>query len=254
MDSKTKNLLINLADKYETFSFTNGDPSCFLRIFKNDLKKTEVLAFVAAMLSFGRREQFLKKIEIIKENIDLLLAGKKLEQILNANFLSEKFNPDTKFYRFYSFNDVNLIFERINCILKKSETLGNHFQKAYKKQNKALYEIISEEFSGCKMISSGKNSAHKRLNMFLRWMVRQNSCVDLGIWNWYPEEKLLLPLDTHVLTQAKVLQLIDEKSRANLKTTKLLTELMNNVFPGDPVRADYALFGLGIEESKKLHT
>lgn len=252
MDSKTKNLLQTLADKYENPSFTQGDPSSFLTAFKNDIRKTEVLAFAAANLSFGRREQFLPKIEIIKENLDELLQGKKLESILNSKKCGEPiFSEDNKFYRFYSYRDINLLFERIRVILKEAESLGNYFEKAYRQDKKDLYEIISRNFPDCRIVSSGKNSAHKRINMFLRWMVRGPSPVDIGLWKWYPKEKLIIPLDTHVLAEAKELHLLEEKAKADLKSAKALTALMCQVFPGDPVKADYALFGLGIEKSKK---
>ncbi len=245
MDTKTKQLLIKLADENEKASFCLDDPSCFLRTFRNNVKKTEVLAFAAANLSFGRREQFIPKIDIIKKNLDELLSGKKLEELINANNIF----PQTKFYRFYSYSDINQLFEKINSIIKKSGSLGNHFKSLYETQKTELYEIISREFLECRIVSSGKNCAHKRINMFLRWMVRDNSPVDIGIWHWYPKEKLIIPLDTHVLQQAKKLKLLDDKAKASIKTAKYLTQQMNEAFPHDPSRADYALFGLGIQNT-----
>ena len=82
--------------------------------------------------------------------------------------------------------------------------------------------------------------------MFLRWMVRENSPVDKGFWTWYPKEKLIIPLDTHVLQQSKKLGIIPEKANATRKTALVITEVLTSIFPGDPVKGDFALFALGV--------
>ena len=83
--------------------------------------------------------------------------------------------------------------------------------------------------------------------MFLRWMVRQNSPVDLGLWKWADPASLLIPLDVHVMQEAAKLGLIPETASASRKTAELLTSALNEVFPGDPCRGDFALFGLGVD-------
>ena len=85
--------------------------------------------------------------------------------------------------------------------------------------------------------------------MFLRWMVRQNSPVDLGIWNWYPQSELLIPLDVHVMQEGIRLGLLPKNATASKKTAEILTKKMAEIFPGDPVRGDFALFGLGVDEN-----
>lgn len=82
--------------------------------------------------------------------------------------------------------------------------------------------------------------------MFLRWMVRTGSPVDLGLWKWYPAADLLIPLDVHVMQEAQKLGLLPKNATASRKTALLLTKQMEQIFPGDPCRADYALFGLGV--------
>lgn len=86
--------------------------------------------------------------------------------------------------------------------------------------------------------------------MFLRWMVRQNSPVDLGLWKWADPAELLIPLDVHVMQEAAALGLIPSNSTASRKTAQLLTSQLNQVFPGDPCRGDFALFGLGVDNSQ----
>ena len=78
-------------------------------------------------------------------------------------------------------------------------------------------------------------------------MVRQNSPVDLGLWKWYPQADLLIPLDVHVMQETQKLGLLPPKATASRKTAIQLTKQMEQFFPGDPARADYALFGLGVD-------
>jgi len=111
-----------------------------------------------------------------------------------------------------------------------------------------LHTIIADSFPvDCKMISHSKDGAAKKLNMLLRWLVRDNSPVDLGLWTWYDKKNLLIPLDTHVMQVAQSWNLITGKS-ANLKTAVELSEKMKLVFPSDPTKADFALFGLGVNK------
>ena len=98
------------------------------------------------------------------------------------------------------------------------------------------------------LISKGEDSANKRLNLFLRWMVRDNSPVDLGLWKWYPKTELLMPLDTHVVAMAKAFGFLSAKGGATLSQAIRLTDIMSSFFPDDPLKGDFALFGYGIEQ------
>ena len=248
VDDKLKQKLINLAQKYEVHDFVLQDPSQFLfwyddfPEFKN-ICNVECAAFVAAMLSFGNRKQFIPKIrEILEYSLD---EGGIARWCLNG---AKKFPAGTqKFYRFYSYDDLHTLFDEMAEILKESDSLGEHFRKIYQNDDKIpLHRIVSLCFPKSAIVPKGKNSANKRINMFLRWMVRQNSPVDLGIWTWASPKELIIPLDVHVMQQAIKLNLLPENASASLKTAQTLTAKLSEVFPDDPVRADYALFGLGI--------
>lgn len=85
--------------------------------------------------------------------------------------------------------------------------------------------------------------------MFLRWMTRDNSPVDLGLWSRFIDRKtLIIPLDTHVLKQASELGLAKITS-PTMNAAKKLTAVLAEVFPDDPVRGDFALFGFGVENA-----
>lgn len=282
MDKKfsleTRQILVALADKYEIPSFCDGDPSRFLRWYPvSQIADVECCSFIAAMLAFGNRKQFIPKIQSIMEMADKtsgsvskwLLAG-------SPNFpCGEK-----KFYRFYSYDDMHCFFGELAEILKTAGSLGEYFHKIWKtgvlgdmplgegvaedavveqgetavaedrgrlSPHKNLDLLISNAFPESAIVPKGKNSANKRVHMFLRWMVRQNSMVDLGIWNWYPQSALLIPLDVHVMQEGKKLGLLPENATASRKTAVMLTEKMKEVFPEDPARADFSLFGTGVD-------
>lgn len=108
-----------------------------------------------------------------------------------------------------------------------------------------LCDVISALFHGVKMVAQSKTSAKKRINMFLRWMVRPGP-VDSGLWRSFSTDDLLIPLDTHVMAVAKRFGLLEKNAAATMQTCIKLTSLMKEVFPGDPAKADFALFGLGV--------
>ena len=85
----------------------------------------------------------------------------------------------------------------------------------------------------------------KRMCMFLRWFVR-NGDVDLGIWDFIPKNKLLIPLDTHVIQQAQQMGLL-AKPKADFKTAVELTNKLKQFDSNDPVKYDFALFGYGVD-------
>jgi uncharacterized protein (TIGR02757 family) len=93
-----------------------------------------------------------------------------------------------------------------------------------------------------------KGSAAKRINMFLRWMVRKDNCgVDLGVWNQLTPSQLSCPLDIHSGRVARKLGLLKRKSNDS-KALKELDANLRSLDPQDPVKYDYALFGLGVFE------
>ena len=108
--------------------------------------------------------------------------------------------------------------------------------------------LIAEAFPKSAIVPKGKSSANKRVHMFLRWMVRRDSPVDLGLWTWADPAELLIPLDVHVMQEAAKLGLIGQKATASRKTAEELTAALCEAFPADPCRGDYALFGLGVDK------
>ena len=298
VQKELKEKLQKLALKYETPDFTLSDPSQFLRFYPLSQKtEVECAAFIASMLSFGNRNQFIPKIQkILQYAADFSPSSQTpLSTWLLAGTPNFPRGPQ-KFYRFYSFDDLRIFFNEISTILYNHNSLGDYFKSIYegkdfpslqspkdfsatpssgdtpqrpdtvlseslevcpphssKKSTEVcplhLDKIISQAFPKSKIVPKGKNSANKRIHMFLRWMVRQNSPVDLGIWSWYPQSQLIIPLDVHVMQESIKLGLLPEKSKASYKTALELTNQLSEIFPGDPCRGDYALFGYGVDKS-----
>ncbi len=251
----TDKLLAELADKYEISSFSDTDPCQFLRTFKKDCD-VESCAFTAAMLSFGSRTQFLPKIEYLCNLAGVSFAAWIVSGNYRQTLLPPDGNPDSKFYRFYSYNDMYTFFDEMQSILRISGSLGTFFRQSleYGGPDLPLDRLISECFPKSSIVAKGKNSANKRIHMFLRWMVRRNSPVDIGLWTWYKPEALIIPLDVHVLAQAKNLGLIPQNASATRKTAVMLTERMKQIWPKDPCKGDFALYGLGIDKTESALT
>ena len=276
MNEALKVKLRSLADCYEVSSFCDEDPSQFLRWYQpadgwGTVADVEVASFIAAMLAFGNRKQFIPKIRQILETSDRSL-GSVTEWLKAGAFKKDFPSGPAKFYRFYSYDDMQIFFGELADILKKADSLGEFFRTKMEEGGDTggspvregserprsglkrggdfplLYEIISQAFPKSAIVPKGRTSANKRIHMFLRWMVRRNSPVDLGFWDWADPASLLIPLDVHVMQEAAKLGLIPEGATASRKTAELLTSALAEVFPGDPCRGDFALFGLGVDK------
>ena len=251
-----------LADKYEVFSFMEQDPSQFLHWYdkapaKTQTACTELASFIAAMLAFGNRKQFIPKIQDILKTADST-SGSILSWLTSGAYRKTFPTGSSKFYRFYSYDDMQSFFTELADIVNKSGSLGQHFKSQWQAAKTAettnattplLSDLISSAFPKSRLVPKGRTSANKRIHMFLRWMVRTGSPVDLGLWTWYSPALLIIPLDVHVMQEAQKLGLLPPKATASRKTAVILTKKMEQIFPCDPCRADYALFGLGVTSS-----
>lgn len=210
-------------------------------------RNREAAAFVAAGLSFGSRKQFLPKIARIVE-----LAGGDVDGWIRSGRFEDSFPADSAkpFYRFFSEGTMNGFFGVYREIMNCHGSLGECLRSAGVADALAAVGKIVALFSKCageySVVPKNPRSACKRVCMFLRWMVRDDSCVDLGLWSRFiSKETLIVPLDTHVLYQAKKLGLVKSKV-ASMSAAQKLTEKMKMVFPTDPLKADFALFGNGV--------
>lgn len=246
----TKLYLDELVKKYETKDFIKDDPIQFPHRFsqKDDI---EIAGFLASIFAYGKRELFIKKLNILFE----IMNNSPHNYILN--FTREKRELENFDYRF----SIGIDLEQIILILKQLYTSGESLESLFKygweqSQNiQTMQQIVVDYFYAriTLPISNGffhllpnpsKNSACKRINMFLRWMVRDGQ-VDLGVWKFLPKSELLIPLDTHVAKISREINLLERKQN-DYNAVIELTNKLKEFSPEDPTKYDFAMFGFGV--------
>ena len=237
-------LLRQYAQKYETADFLCGDPSWFMHQVEGALNQ-ETLAFLASCLSYGSRTQFIPKIAFLLEKAD----GEPYTWVRCGAFEKEFHKADGQcFYRLYTKGLMYDFLSALRRLLCDYGSLGAYIRS---EANDGLGAVaaICRFFSGQGIklvVPQDTQSACKRVCMFLRWMVRSGSPVDLGLWaDFIDRRTLVMPLDTHVLSQACRIGLLKSRN-ATMSTAIKLTETLKEVFPDDPLRGDFALFGYGV--------
>ena len=261
--------LTELAVRYETADFLPADPSLFMHQVRGDLNR-EAMAFVAAAISYGSRRQFMPKIQAILDatggDVDAWLRHRAFADAAASPLA---FSPaDTAcFYRLQTRADMYAFFQATADVLCRYGSLHSFAAEAVRadciamprhrpqaRPALAFITALTRHFAdgGSRgVIPKDATSACKRVCMFLRWMVRQASPVDLGLWaDIIAPEALIMPLDTHVMQQAARLGLITAAT-TSMSTALRLTEAVAQVFPNDPLRADFALFGYGVNAKEQ---
>ena len=242
----TRARLRRLAAKYETAAFVEDDPIRFLRTSAGP--GIETTAFVAACLSYGSRAQFLSKIQDVVN-----MAGGDVHGWIVSGRFTRRFRvgDDRSFYRLFSYGRMHEMFAALRTLLRRYGSLGSFLQAGGSTTAKSALCAICGAFAGkaAPIVPKNCTSACKRLCLFLRWMVRDGSPVDYGLWSgWFDKASLIVPLDVHVLRQAQRLGLV-RSSSATMRTALEITARLAEAFPGDPCKGDFALYGLGIDEA-----
>ncbi|MEA3498808.1 MAG: TIGR02757 family protein [Campylobacterota bacterium] len=242
---------VNKRDSLEELSFDKPDPLIIAKRY-ND----EYISLICALFAYGNAGQIVKT--LLSFNFDLL---NKSEDTIKKELKGY-------YYRFQNENDVTAFFIAIKR-LKLKDSLENIFKLGYDKQQNILdgiesiitsiIDIYDYQSDGYKFLigtipkkdKDGNikligNSAYKRYNMFLRWMVRSNN-LDMGLWNGVDKKDLILPLDTHTFKVSHKLGLLTRKT-ADLKSAVLITEKLKEFDSSDPIKYDFAIYRLGQEK------
>jgi len=245
---KVDSLLRQLAQRYETAEFLRDDPSHFMHQVVGQANQ-ETMAFVAAALSYGSRQQFFPKIQFALDRSH----GDIYEWVRQGRYADDIPDDDRCYYRLYTNHTMRTFLQTLRQLLTQYDTLGRFVSQSDCQSDafRALSAIVRffAVHGPVAVIPKDTRSACKRLCMFLRWMVRDGSPVDLGLWSETIDKRtLIMPLDTHVLTQSRRLQLISSSS-GTMHTAQRLTDRMRQIFPEDPLKGDFALFGYGINQA-----
>jgi uncharacterized protein (TIGR02757 family) len=250
---RLKKFLDEKVDHYNQPFFIAKDPVSIPHQFKKK-QDIEISAFFAATFSWGNRTTILQK----SRELMALMDNSPSEFCLHAGTPAIK---KLLTFKHRTFNSTDLLYfvEFIKYHYSRNGSLESAFTKSMKASDKTVENALTgfcDYFFSLEHVpqrtrkhiaSPQKNSSCKRLNMFLRWMVRKDDHgVDFGIWKKIKPAQLICPIDLHVSRVAKKIGLIT-RNQPDWATALELTAHLRRMDPGDPVKYDFALFGLGID-------
>ena len=223
---RTRQLLLAYAAEYETADFLNGDPSWFMHQV-NGQQNQESMALLASILSFGSRTQFMPKIQWLLDR-----SQGDVDYWIRSGSFARDLPPSSPqcFYRLFTVERMNQFLEAYRHLLLQHGSMSQYIERNAHTGIDALAAICSffSQNGISVVVPKDTHSACKRLCMFLRWMVRDQSPVDLGLWSHIIDKRtLIMPLDTHVLSQALRLGLMSSRS-ATLSSAIQLTKTYAN--------------------------
>ncbi len=258
MNFQLKQFLDEKVVQYNTPAFISDDPISLPHEFskKQDI---EIVGFWLAVLAWGQRKTIINK----GRELIALMDGAPHDFMVNHTEKDrEAFLPFK--HRTFQAIDTLYFLEFLQHFYKRNESLetafsqhitptDTHVGKALEGFHDLFFSLPYAPKRTRKHIATPvRKSTCKRLNMFLRWMVRQdNKGVDFGIWKTIKPAQLLIPLDVHVDRVARKLNLVTRK-QTDWKTVLELTEALRSLDPDDPVKYDFALFALGVVEKHHL--
>ncbi len=240
----------DIAEQFNHPDFLQSDPILFCYRFTKR-EDIEVIGFIASMFSYGN----VASIQIFLEKLFKGLSSNPYQKIKDENLSF----PSNIYYRFQTNKDIHIFFKGLQALLNGNTSLEYYFlnetlstqERIQSFQNKFTSAILST--TGEKKLSNGlkfligtssKNSANKRYNMFLRWMVR-DTFPDFGLYKTFQKKDIVYPLDTHIVKLSKILGLSNLKT-INAKMAREITENVKQINPEDPLLYDFPLSRLGI--------
>ena len=237
-------------DLYNQPSFIKDDPICIPHSFskKQDI---EIAGFFAAMFAWGNRATIINKSKELMQLMDnapynfcLNHSAKQLKSLIN--FKHRTFNSTDLLY-FIEF--FNFHYSKHKSLEKAFTMHGNTAEEMLTGFHHYFFSLEYVPARTKKHIATPeRKSSCKRLNMFLRWMVRQDDKgVDFGIWKTISPSQLICPIDVHVARVAKRFNLLYRK-QTDWQAATELTDYLRTLDKNDPVKYDFALFGLGVME------
>ena len=236
---------------YNNPKFIESDPIQIPHLFskKEDI---EIAGFLAATISWGNRTMIIKNSYKMME----LLDNSPHDFIINHQE-KDLDSFDSFVHRTFNSVDFKQFIKSLQHIYKHHQGLENalfisdktkNYQTAIHQFKKIFFEVDHQQRTQKHVSDPLKNSAAKRINMFLRWMVRNDKTgVDFGIWQTHNPANLSCPLDVHSGNVARKLKLLTRKQN-DWKALVELDSNLRNLDKNDPVKYDFALFGLGVFE------
>jgi uncharacterized protein (TIGR02757 family) len=248
----TLEVLERLYSTYNRSEFIHPDPLEFLSSYSDPLDR-EVVGIIASSLAYGRVKQILRSVAHVLDCLEGSPAAFIMEsspQIYLRKFFGFK-------HRFTTGEDIAALLTGLKEILREYGSIQACFLEGMRDSHSTVLPALREFVRVLKKDMNGnslsflipspeRGSACKRLNLFLRWMVRDDE-VDPGGWTGVQASKLIVPLDTHMHRIGLALGLT-KRRQADMRTALEVTDGFRAIFPSDPVRYDFALTRLGIQD------
>lgn len=257
MHSDIKDFLDLQAERFNGPDFLEADPVSIPHRFskKQDI---EISGLWTAVLAWGQRKTIINKAGELLERMDnaphdFILHHQETERKRFLDFKHRTFQPLDTLYFLEFFQQFYRQHESLESAFWNEDIpIAGHTGPGLEQFHRLFFSLPDAPQRSRKHLPHpGRNSSCKRLNMFLRWMVRKDdNGVDFGIWERIDPAWLLIPLDVHVDRVARRLGLLRRK-QADWKAVLELTENLRQLDPEDPVKYDFALFGLGVLDKQE---
>lgn len=236
--------------------FIADDPVQFPRRFEK-LQDIEIVSLLAAHIAWGKRTMICRDAERMLG----LMDQDPYNYVMDEGYLD--LDPSLNIHRTFFARDLQHLLKGLRAIYSKYDNLdafsatikaADDYAPAWKlveEMQKIITEANGGEPSKRGLPNNLKQTALKRVNMALRWLVRDDGIVDMGVWKSIPKSKLYIPLDVHVGNTARDLGLLTRK-QDDRKAVEELTGVLREYRPEDPAYYDYALFGIGVTGKKVI--
>ncbi len=254
VSSEVRDLLDSEAQRINNPSFIGEDPVQFPRRFSK-LQDIEITAFLSAIIAWGNRKMICRDAERMLQLMDY----EPYKYVMDEGY--EDLDPRRNIHRTFFGEHLSYFLRGLRKIYTDFGSLDGFSKSVGAGKSEApSWTLVGEMQKVMCDVNSGATcsqclpvnldqTALKRINMALRWLVRDDGIVDLGVWKSIPKSKLYIPLDVHVGNISRELGLLNRKAN-DRKSVEMLTGLLRTLRPDDPTVYDFALFGIGIESKK----
>lgn len=251
VSSDIRELLDSEAARINCPEFIDNDPVQFPRRFSK-LQDVEIVSLLSAIIAWGNRKMICRDIERMLS----LMDGEPYLYVMDEGY--EDLDPSKNLHRTFFGRHFQYFLRGMHKVYKDYGSLdafsaatgsGSDAAPAWKlveNLQKVMCDVNGGDTCSQCLPVNLQQTALKRINMALRWLVRDDGIVDMGLWKSIPKSRLYIPLDVHVGNVSRELGLLTRKAN-DRKSVELLTEVMRTLRPDDPAVYDFALFGIGVE-------
>jgi uncharacterized protein (TIGR02757 family) len=238
--------------QYNTHSFIECDPVSIPHRYSSNTDR-EISGFLTAAIAWGRRDLILRSSRLLMEAMDdspaeFILSASDSDLGRLSRFVHRTFNGTDCIFFIKGLQGIYSRYNSMEDVIVEGIKENGSVRDGLSYFRKQFFSVAHEKRTEKHFADVMTGAAGKRLNMFLRWMVRNDKRgVDFGIWKRITPSMLYIPLDLHSGNTARRLGLLTRK-QSDWKAVEELTAVLREFDPADPVKYDFALFGIGVNE------